>query len=58
MTPARLTFARLALIPLAVLALGAATVLLLMALPADIRPWLIPILMVAALAWRAFGRKR
>jgi len=50
--------ARLALIVLAVLVLGAATVLLMMALPADLRPWLIPILMVAALAWRAFGRPR
>lgn len=50
--------ARLALIVLAVLVLGAATVLLMMALPADVRPWLIPILMVAALAWRAFGRPR
>ena len=34
--------ARLALIVLAVLVLGAATVLLMMALPADLRPWLIP----------------
>ncbi|WP_413875501.1 hypothetical protein [Albidovulum sp.] len=58
MPPARLTPARFALIVLAVLVLGAATVFLLMALPADLRPWLIPVLMVAALAWRALGRPR
>lgn len=44
---------RLALILLAVLVLAAATVLLLIALPPDIRTWLIPILMIAAIALRA-----
>ena len=53
-----MSLARLALIVLAVLVLGAATVFLMIALPADIRPWLIPILIVGALAWRALGRPR
>lgn len=49
---------RLALILLAVLVLAAATVLLLIALPPDIRIWLIPILMIAAIALRAARGRR
>ncbi|WP_413850453.1 hypothetical protein [Albidovulum sp.] len=48
----------MALIVLAAVLLGAVTVLLMIALPPDLRPWLIPILMVAALSWRAFGGRR
>lgn len=50
-------FSRLALILGVVVLLAAATVLLLMALPPDIRPWLIPILMAAALALREGTRR-
>lgn len=50
--------ARLALTLAAVLALGAATALLLTALPADLPTWLMPILTAAALAWRTMGKPR
>jgi cytochrome c-type biogenesis protein CcmE len=50
--------ARLALILLAVIVLGAATVLLMTALPADLRPWLVPVLLIAALAGRTMGKSR
>jgi hypothetical protein len=52
MPPARLA----AILALAVLLAGA-TVLLLIALPADQRPWLIPILLVAAIALRVGWRR-
>lgn len=41
----------------AVLAASAVTVLLLMALPPSLRPWLIPILLAAALALRGLSRR-
>lgn len=42
----------------AVIVLAAVTVLLLIALPPDIRPWLIPILMTAAIALRIAWPRR
>ena len=50
--------ARFALLILAVIAAGGVTVLVLSALPPTAALWLIPILMVAAIALRSLGWRR
>ena len=54
MPPARFV----ALLVIAAMLLGGVTVTLIWALPPDMRIWVIPILLVAALAVRAFGWRR
>ncbi len=48
--------ARFVLLLLAVLLFAAVTVLMLMALPSQLRPWLVPVLLIAAVGVRALGR--
>jgi hypothetical protein len=57
-TESLMPLSRLLLILFAVLVLGGVTVLLLIALPSDLRPWLIPILLIAAIALRISWPRR